>query len=90
MKLIIPVIILVFVFSLSFSGQCITVSYLSPPPTLISLERCSGSASPASNCTGIMRVKVRLSNGDQLLFWGVPTSDPFSAQVPGITWTAVK
>ena len=89
MKSILFVVLLVFVLSLSFSGQCTTVSYL-PSPILLSLERCSGSVSPTTNCTGIMRVKVRLANGSQLLFWGIPAPEAWVAPAPGIVWTSVK
>jgi hypothetical protein len=91
MKSIILVIVLVFVFSLSFSGQCTTVSYLPPSPTLLGIERCSGSTSPGtSDCTGIMRVKIKLTNGSQLLFWGIPAPESWVTSAPGITWTPVK
>jgi hypothetical protein len=89
MKSILPVIVLIFVFSLSFSGQCTTINYL-PSPILLSLERCSGSASPTSNCTGIMRIKVKLANGTQLLLWGIPAPEALATSTPGIIWTSVK
>jgi hypothetical protein len=85
--------ILIFILILSFPhtsiGQCITFGYL-PSPILLNLEKCSGSASPASNCTGIMRVKVRLADGSQLLFWGIPAPEAWATPAPGIMWTAVK
>ncbi len=93
MKKLILMIILIFILFLSSPhtsiGQCITFSYLSSP-ILLNLERCSGSASPTSNCTGIMRVKVRLADGSQLLFWGIPAPEAWATPAPGITWTTVK
>ena len=85
----IVVVILIFILIPSSSGQSTSVSYL-PSPILLNLERCSGSASPTSNCTGIMRVKVRLTDGSQLLFWGIPAPEAWATPSPGITWTAVK
>jgi hypothetical protein len=90
MKSILSVIVLIFVFSLSFSGQCTTVSYLLPP-ILLSLERCSGSIpTTTSDCTEILRAKVRLANGTQLSFWGIQAPEVWAAPTPGITWTPVK
>jgi hypothetical protein len=70
-------------------GQCPTSMNLQSP-ILLNLERCSGKASPTSDCTGILRAKIRLADGSQLLFWGIPAPEAWATPKPGIVWTTVK
>jgi|SRR5665647_875252 len=85
----IVVVILIFILIPSSSGQSTSVSYL-PSPILLNLERCSGSAALASDCTGILRVKIRLTDGSQLLLWGIPAPEAWATSAPEIVWTPVK
>jgi hypothetical protein len=86
---VLSTITLIFILIHISFGQC-PASMNLPSPILLNLERCSGSASPTSNCTGIMRVKVRLTDGSQLLLWATPAPEAWATPAPGIMWTAVK
>src|SRR5665647_3045957 len=65
-------------------------SYLFTITYFTYLERCSGSAALASDCTGILRVKIRLTDGSQLLLWGIPAPEAWATSAPEIVWTPVK